>query len=93
MWVLDHIEDLRADFLAFYRIGPGCPLDLNDLDAPTFFALAHRAAAYGGVMTARMQQQDNQRPRPAADRDVRQVSSTRESLTHELGDLIEVAGG
>lgn len=45
-WVLDHLDDLDADFLAVYRI------DLHDCDitAPRFLSLAFRCFAYRGVM-------------------------------------------
>lgn len=90
---MDYWDDLVADFLVFYRIGLGCPLTIDDLDAPTFFRLAHRVPAYGGVMAARMaaQQQDTTAPTYRGERRV--VPSTRAALVAELGDLIEVSAG
>lgn len=64
LWVLDHLDDLDADFLACYGI------DLHDCDlaGPRFFALAHRVLAFGGVMSARAEtereEQDGPRPSP-----------------------------
>jgi hypothetical protein len=47
-WIPGHLDDLDADFRAFY----GEP-DMLALPGPRFFALAERTFAYGGVMTAR----------------------------------------
>jgi hypothetical protein len=49
--VLAHLRDLDADFLAVY----GIDLDVEEIGGPRFFALAHRAAAYQGVMAARVE--------------------------------------
>jgi hypothetical protein len=49
MWVLDHLEDLDADFLALYRID-----DFGEMFAPRFFSLALRTVAFSGVMAARV---------------------------------------
>lgn len=56
MWVLDHLDDLDADFLACY----GIDLAVDEVSGPRFFALAHRVAAYGGVMSARQDEQQEQ---------------------------------
>lgn len=45
-WVLQHTEDLDADFLRYYRT------EWQTLTGPRYFSLAVRASAYGGVMTA-----------------------------------------
>ena len=47
MWVLDHLPDLEADFLVFYRIE-----DFEALTGPRFLSLAMRVFAYQGVMAA-----------------------------------------
>ena len=47
-WIPDYLDDLDADFRAFY----GEP-DMLGLSGPRFFALAERTFAYGGVMAAR----------------------------------------
>jgi len=86
--VLDHWDDLVADFLRFYRIGPGCPLQMEDLDGPTLFALAHRVSAYGGVMSARLADQQHA---PASTGEVCRLPSDRAVLAGELGDLFEVS--
>lgn len=49
-WVLDHLDDLDADFLRFYRV------DYMDLPGPRFFALAARVSVYDGMLTARIRQ-------------------------------------
>lgn len=57
---MGHMRDLQADFLTFYGI------DLRDeVDGPTFFALAHRLPAYQGVMAARMEEERDEQPTPA----------------------------
>lgn len=45
-WVLPHTEDLDADFSRYYR------LDWQTLTGPRYFSLAQRVSAYGGIMTA-----------------------------------------
>lgn len=45
-WVLQHQEDLDADFLRYYRT------DWSTLTGPRYFSLAQRVSAYGGIMTA-----------------------------------------
>jgi hypothetical protein len=43
MWVLDHLDDLDADFLAIY----GIDLEQDDaISARRYFALAHRLPAW-----------------------------------------------
>lgn len=49
-WALHHQEDLDADFLRFYRT------DWSTLTGPRYFSLAQRVSAYGGVMTAVVQE-------------------------------------
>jgi len=60
MWVLDHEDDIDADFLAIYRI------DLEQVDVPArrYFALAYRLTAYQGVMAARAEE-ERERQQPA----------------------------
>jgi hypothetical protein len=50
------VSDLDADFLAIY----GIDLEQADVSAPRYFALAHRLTAYQGVMTARVDQEQDQ---------------------------------
>lgn len=45
-WVLQHQEDLDADFLRYYG------RDWDSLTGPRYFSLAQRVSAYGGIMTA-----------------------------------------
>lgn len=49
MWVLDHLDDLDADFLAIYHID----LEQQEVPGHRYFALAHRLTAYNGVLAAR----------------------------------------
>lgn len=53
VWILDHLADLDADFLAIY----GIDLDEREISAPRYFALAHRLTAYQGVMAARVEEE------------------------------------
>jgi hypothetical protein len=69
LWVLDHLEDLDADFLAIY----GIDLEQADVSARRYFALAHRLTAYQGVMAARV---DEERERPTSSTTTR-TSSTQ----------------
>lgn len=61
VWVLRHLDDLDADFARFY----GC--DYQTLTGPRFFTRAQRVTAYGGVMTAIVQ--EAQRPEEAEGED------------------------
>jgi hypothetical protein len=45
MWILDHIEDLQADFRVFFGIK-----NIENMEGPSFIALAPRVSAYQGVM-------------------------------------------
>lgn len=66
-WVLDHLDDLHADFRRFY----GIDLDAEpELDGPRFFSYAQRVGVYGGVIAARIDEQQRDEPgqvRPAAE--------------------------
>lgn len=84
---------MEADFLVFYRIGPGCPLTIDDLDGPTFFSLATRTPAYSGVMSGRVAaQQQGAAPSSAPNRNSdqeRELPSTRGVLLTSFGDLVD----
>lgn len=86
LWVLDHLRDLDADFLRFYR------LDIRQVDGPRLLALAHRVAAFGGVMTMRVgEAQDgatSAAPR-SDDGGVRWVPDTLLHLDSMLGAAVE----
>ena len=84
MWVLDHLDDLDADFRVFYRID-----DIESLTGPRFLALALRVFAYQGVMAALAAEQDN----PGTE--VRQVESTREAISADpaLAELVSWGSG
>lgn len=59
MWVLDHQDDIDADFLAIY----GIDLLEQEISARRYFALAHRLTAYTGVMAARREaEREEQQP-------------------------------
>ncbi|MEV6504788.1 hypothetical protein AB0M61_01535 [Streptomyces sp. NPDC051642] len=60
LWILDHLEDVDADFLAIY----GIDLEQADaLSARRFFALTYRLPAYTGVMQARHEaEREEQQP-------------------------------
>ncbi len=63
MWTLDFLDDLDADFRAFYRIdGIGDGRFPPDLSAPRFFALARRCSAYMGAMAAALSEEERQKP-------------------------------
>ncbi|GGW98678.1 hypothetical protein [Streptomyces chartreusis] len=82
-WVLDHEDDLDADFLAIYRID----LEQVDISARRYFALAHRLTAYQGVMAARVEA-ERERREPA-----RSTTPTRSSspAPAERGDVTELS--
>ncbi|WP_393075284.1 hypothetical protein [Streptomyces sp. LN704] len=62
MWVLAHEADLDADFLAIYHID----LREQEVDAPRYFALAHRLSAFQGVMAARVEEENDERPQSSS---------------------------
>ncbi|MEH0586234.1 hypothetical protein QA942_19940 [Streptomyces sp. B21-106] len=72
LWVLDHLDDLDADFLAVY----GIDLETSEISARRYFALAHRLTAYQGVMAARVEAEREDRPQPSASRTPTRTSST-----------------
>jgi hypothetical protein len=57
MWVLDHLDDLRADFRAIYHITE----DIEELEAIQFQRFAYRATAYRGIMRARAENDEEQK--------------------------------
>lgn len=57
LWVLDHQDDIDADFLAIY----GLDLEHVEISARRYFALAHRLTAYTGVLAARAEEERDQR--------------------------------
>lgn len=81
MWVLDHLDDLESDLSRFHRVD-----DLHALDGPRFFRLAARVFAYGGVMAARLREQegdiDGAGPQAGAQRQ-REVSLNELAGTHK----------
>lgn len=71
IWVLDHEDDIDADFLAIY----GIDLHEQEVPAPRYFALAYRLTAYQGVMAARAEEERERREPP------RSTTPTRTSST------------
>lgn len=55
-WVLDYMADLESDFSVFHRVE-----DIHSLDGPRFFRLALRLFAYDGVLTKRLQAEQEKR--------------------------------
>ena len=51
---MDYEQDLLADFMRFFPQYGIEPLEV--MSGPTFFSLAPRVAAYGGVMACRFQE-------------------------------------
>lgn len=49
MWTTEHEADIASDLSAFHRID-----DPSTIDAPRYFSLASRLAAYAGVIQARV---------------------------------------
>jgi hypothetical protein len=88
MWVLDHLEDLDADFLALYGID-----GFESMTAPRFFGRALRTFAFSGVMAARyaaMKRDEDPVPSRVESREAKQVESTREAFSADpaLGGLV-----
>ncbi|HEY3689649.1 MAG TPA: hypothetical protein VGL46_05025 [Pseudonocardiaceae bacterium] len=92
MWVLDHLADLEADFLVFYRID-----DIGELTGPRFLSLAIRVFAYQGVMAARAmaQQETASGSSRRNESEVRHVDSSREAISADpaLGQLVSWGSG
>lgn len=95
MWVLDHLDDLDADFRVFYRID-----DPMSLDGPRFFKLAWRCVAYSGVMARRVEkEQEKAEPQRSAtgpaqqrnDGERKVVGSTQVELDIAMPGLFEHA--
>ncbi|WP_030168928.1 hypothetical protein [Streptomyces sp. NRRL S-813] len=85
VWVLDHQDDLDADFLAIY----GIDLEQVEISARRYFALAHRLTAYTGVMAARVEAEREEREpsRPTPTR----TSSTAAPAGRGTNEVSEVS--
>lgn len=93
--MLEHLDDVEADFLRFYRLNHK---KVSRMNSVRFFRLATRLFAYEGAVMARFralaEEQEQQDPTVRGDEDgpAVQVDSTRESLVAAgLGDLIDYA--
>jgi len=84
LWVLDHLEDLDADFLAIY----GIDLLEQEISAHRYFALAQRLTAYTGVMAARVEEE---REEQQSSRTPTRTSSTAPSTRQGAGESTEVS--
>ena len=62
LWVLDHQEDIDADFLAIY----GIDLEQVEISSRRYFALAYRLTAYQGVMAAMAEEERDGHPAPSS---------------------------
>lgn len=83
-WVLDHLDDVDADFLAIY----GIDLEQADVSARRYFALAHRLTAYQGVMAARVEEEREDR-QPTSSTATR--TSTAEPARRGSSEVSEVS--
>lgn len=54
IWVPDHLDDVEADFRAFYGLTPE---QIVTMTGPHFLALVWRLGAYQGVVAARMREE------------------------------------
>jgi hypothetical protein len=87
-WVLDHLDDLDADFLAVYGI------DLEQADAISarrYFALAHRLTAYTGVMAARAETEREQSEPNRTSSTPTRTSTPAEPTRHGSSETTEVS--
>jgi len=87
IWVLDHLDDLDADFLAIY----GIDLETAEISARRYFALAHRATAYTGVMAARAEAERDDQPQPQAATPPTRTSSTAAPERADSSEVREVS--
>lgn len=85
--MVGHLDDLEADFRAFYRLTPA---DIAELTGPHFLALAVRTMAYPGVMAARAAAEQDETPRGGSTAD-RAVDSTPLALQNDpaLSDVFD----
>jgi hypothetical protein len=59
LWVLDHQDDIDADFLAIY----GLDLEHVEISSRRYFTRAQRLTAFQGVMAARVEEErENREP-------------------------------
>ena len=88
MWILDHLDDLDADFRVFYRID-----DIESLSGPRFMALAQRVFAYQGVMAARAALETPQQSHNSTE--ARMLEGSRIAITADpvLSELVSVGVG
>lgn len=77
LWVLDHLADLRADFLVLVRKEWE---EVLEMAFPHFLELAWRMPAYGGVMTARAEAMAHREQRDRPRRRVRQVDGDQQAV-------------
>lgn len=90
MWILDHLDDLDADFRVFYRID-----DIESLSGPRFIALALRVFAYQGVMAARAAALEAPQQRSHNSTEARMIEGSQRAITADpvLSELVSVGVG
>lgn len=83
--MLYHLNDLEADFRAFYRV---TPVEILQMSGPQFLALAYRVSAFSGAMAARITVQEQ---KSGSTNGVKTVESTPSALQNDpaLADLID----
>ncbi|GGW15745.1 hypothetical protein GCM10018980_51910 [Streptomyces capoamus] len=84
MWVLTHLDDIDADFLAIY----GLDLEQVEIPARRYFSLAYRLTAYQGVMAARVEEE---RDEPPASTTPTRTSTTAPPPRQGAGETTEVS--
>jgi hypothetical protein len=85
MWVLGHLDDIDADFLAIY----GIDLEQVEMPARRYFALAYRLTAYQGVMAARAEEERDDEPERSTT--PTRTSSTAPPTRQGAGETAEVS--
>jgi len=81
MWVLDHEDDIDADFLRFYGINLS---QVDAVDSARYMKLAVRLPAYGGVMTVRVEQMQEEAKKHNPSKALRDGTAKEVPLTEIL---------
>jgi hypothetical protein len=90
-WLLDHGDDLDADFLAIY----GIDLEQQDIGGRRYVQLAQRITAYQGVMAARVAAEQDQHSSSGAPAPSSRPRDTEEleldEFQQQFPDLVSVS--
>lgn len=79
-WVVEHLDDLQADFLAIW----GIDLDVDEPPyAARFFAMCRRTFSYDGVMAARLAELERREPSQPAPRHAAHVPTWATASQHD----------